>query len=88
MKITYLIGSLIVNVLLFSPTIYLESYLKVLLVYLLNQLCLHFNVDCAHVLCLRPDCNNPITLPGQCCPECPSTSPTIEPPSKYTQHNE
>ncbi|KAH3701890.1 hypothetical protein DPMN_076886 [Dreissena polymorpha] len=26
--------------------------------------------ECALVLCARPDCDNPFTPPGQCCPTC------------------
>ena len=54
---------------------------------------LYFNIDCAHVLCLRPDCNNSTTPPGECCPVCPPTTwtpptlPTIEPPSKCSQYS-
>lgn len=52
--------------------------------------CLYFNVDCDLVRCHQPDCNNPITPPGQCCPVCPPntpTLPTVEPPSKCSQHS-
>ena len=28
-------------------------------------------VDCSAVLCLRPECDNPIRPPGQCCSICP-----------------
>lgn len=50
-----------------------------LFVHLPNWLCLYFNVDCAVILCLRPDCDNPTTPPGRCCSICPPTIPTLPP---------
>ncbi|RXM30472.1 Kielin/chordin-like protein [Acipenser ruthenus] len=36
--------------------------------------CLHGNVVCTTVVCPQTTCNNPLTKPGQCCPECPVCS--------------
>lgn len=35
------------------------------------MLCISDPVDCSTVLCERPDCANPFTPPGECCPVCP-----------------
>ena len=32
---------------------------------------------CSSTQCVAPECDNPIVLPGQCCPTCPLSVPTV-----------
>lgn len=34
--------------------------------------CVSSGPDCSAVLCIRPNCSNPILRPGECCPFCPN----------------
>ena len=44
------------------------------------HMCSSARPDCSAVLCLRPPCDDPIFLPGQCCGRCPNGELPIQYP--------